>query len=259
METKIVSSIIISLITFVCTFVGSLCGLFLRFLLPDNHLNDDARDVVKLGSGLIATMAALVLGLLINSAKSSLDTMNNELTQTSTVIIELDQSLASYGPETAELRQLLRKSVVAVLDRIGPGIVMKSEATERFDIAKSLRKIQGRLRTMSPRNDSQTMLQTEALQEVNQLVHSRLMLLEQSNRQISFVFLVILIFWLIVIFVSFGLLAPRNKTVLGVLFVCALSVSAAIFLLMEMNSPFKGFISVSAAPLRSALAQLGNL
>jgi hypothetical protein len=243
----------------VCTFVGSLCGLFLRHLLPDNHLNEDARDVVKLGAGLIATMAALVLGLLINSAKSSLDAMNNELTQSSAIIIELDQSLAGYGPETAELRQLLRKSIVAVLDRIGPGIVMKSEATEKFDIAKSLRKIQSRLRSMSPRNESQTILQTQALQEINQLVHSRIVLLERKSRQISYVFLVILIFWLNVIFVSFGLLAPRNKTVIGVLFVCALSVSAAIFLLMEMNSPFKGFISVSAAPLRSALEQLGNL
>ena len=252
------NSIIISLIVFACTFGGALGGLFLRFLLPDHHLNEDARDVVKLGAGLIATMAALVLGLLINSAKNTLDTMNNQLTQTSTIIVELDQSLASYGPETAELRQLLRKSVAATLDRLGLEDVFKTRQTYKFDVSKSLRNIQSKLRLLSPRNDSQTILQSQALEEISELIHSRLLLREQSNRQISKTFLIVLIFWFNVIFVSYGLLAPRNRTVLGVLFVCALSVSAAIFLLMEMNKPFTGYISVSTAPLQSALDQLGS-
>jgi hypothetical protein len=240
----------------VLTFAGSLCGLFLRFLLPDNHLNEDARDVVKLGTGLIATIAALLLGLLINSANNSLDTMNNELTQASTTIVELDQTLASYGPETAELRQLLRKIVVAVLETIGPENKLKEGITEKVDIGKELRTIHRKLRSISPQNNAQTILLSQAFQEVNQLRYSRLSLLEHKKRQISGILLFVLIFWLIVIFVSFGLLAPRNKTLLGVLFVCALAVSAAIFILMEMNSPYKGFISVSADPLRTALEQL---
>jgi hypothetical protein len=233
-------------------------GLFLRYLLPDNHLNENARDVVKLGSGLIGTIAALMLGLLINSANNSLDTLSNELTETSATIVELDDTLASYGPETAELRQLLRKIVVAVLETIGPEDILKEGNTEKIDVAKELRKTQGKLRAMSPKNNAQTILLSEAFQEVKQLTHSRLLLLEHKKRQISGILLFVLIFWLNVIFVSFGLLAPNNKTVIGVLFVCALSVSAAIFILMEMNSPYKGFISVSAAPLRNALELLGR-
>ena len=251
------STIIISLITFVFTFAGSLCGLFLRFMLPDNHLNEDARDVVKLGGGLIATMAALILGLLINSAHNSLDTISNELTQTSTTIVELDQTLASYGPQTAELRQLLRKCVDAALET-GPENVVKEGATEKFDLEKALRRMQSKLRSMSPQNNAQTILQSQAYQEVKQLTHSRLLLLQRGHKRISGIFLIVLIFWLTVIFVSFGLLAPRNWTVIGVLFVCALSVSAAIFILTAMSSPYKGFISVSDAPLRSALEQLGR-
>ena len=251
------STIIISLITFVFTFAGSLCGLFLRFMLPDNHLNEDARDVVKLGAGLIATMAALILGLLINSAHNSLDTISNELTQTSTTIVELDQTLASYGPQTTELRQLLRKCVDAALET-GPENVVKEGATEKFDLEKALRRMQSKLRSMSPQNDAQTILQSQAYQEVKQLTHSRLLLLERGHKRISGIFLIVLVFWLTVIFVSFGLLAPRNWTVIGVLFVCALSVSAAIFILTAMNDPYKGLISVSAAPLRSALEQLGR-
>jgi hypothetical protein len=253
-----VSTIIIALITFVFTFAGSLCGLLLRFMLPDHHLNEDARDVVQLGSGLIAAMAALVLGLLINSANNSLDTMNNELAQASATIVELDQSLASYGPETAEPRQLLRNIVVAVLETIGPENVLKEGATEKVDLGKALRRIQSKLRSLPPQNNAQTILQSQAIQEVEQLTHSRLLLLEHRHRRLSVIFLIVLIFWLTVIFVSFGLLAPRNWTVIGVLFVCALSVSAAIFILTEMNNPYKGFISVSAAPLQSALEQLGR-
>ena len=252
------STIIISSITFVFTFAGSLCGLFLRFVLPDNHLNEDARDVVKLGTGLIATMAALILGLLINSAHNSLDTISNELTQTSTTIVELDQTLASYGPETAELRQLLRKCVDAALESRGPENVAKEGATEKIDLEKALRKMQSKLRSMSPQNNAQTILRSQAYQEVTQLTHSRLLLLERGHKRISGIFLIVLVFWLVVIFASFGLLAPRNWTVIGVLFVCAVSVSAAIFILTAMNDPYKGFISVSAAPLRSALEQLGR-
>jgi hypothetical protein len=252
------SSISVFFITFVFTFAGSLCGLFLRYLLPDNHLNEHARDVVKLGSGLIATMAALMLGLLINSANNSLDTMSNELTQASTTIVELDQTLASYGSETAELRQLLRKIVAAALEKIGPENILQEGNTEKIDVTKVLRTVQGKLRSLSPKNNSQAILQAQAFQEVKQLTHSRQLLLEQKKRQISDILLYVLIFWLIVIFVSLGLLAPRNKTVIGVLFVCALAISAAIFILMEMNSPYKGFINVSADPLRSAQEELGR-
>ena len=250
------SAITISLLTLVLTFSGALCGLFLRRLLPDNHLDKDAKDVVKLGAGLIATMAALVLGLLINSANNSLDTMSKELTEAGTTIIELDQTLASYGPETVELRQLLRKIVDAVLEKIGTENILKEGNTEKIDIAKELRKIQRKLRSLSPKTNAQAVLQSQAFQEVTRLTHSRQLLIELKKRQISGIVLVVLIYWLIVIFVSFGLLARHNRTVIGVLFVCALAVSAAIFILMEMNTPYKGFITVSAAPLRSAQEEL---
>ena len=247
------SSITVALITLVFTFAGSLCGLFLRFVLPDNHLDEDARDVMQLGAGLIATMTALLLGLLINSANNSLDALSTELTQASTTIVELDQSLASYGPETAELRQSLRKCVVAAIESIGEEV-----PNEKFDIGKALRKIQSKLRSLSPQNNAHDILQSQALQEAQQLTHSRLLLLEHRSNRISGIFLFVLIFWLIVIFISFGLLAPRNRTLIGVLFVYALSVSAAIFVLMEMNNPYKGFISISAAPLHNAQEQLGR-
>lgn len=252
------NAIAIALATFASTFTGSLCGLFLRHLLPDNHLNDDARDVVKLGSGLIATIAALILGLLINSANNSLDTMNNELTETSATLVELDQTLASFGSETVELRQILRKIVAAVLETIGPENILKAGNTEKIDIAEELRKIQRKLRIMEPKNNAETMLQSQAIEEVNQLTYSRTLLLEHKKRHISGILLIVLIFWLNAIFISFGLLAPRNRTVIGILFICAISISAAVFILMEMNNPYNGFINVSVGPWIDAQVQMSK-
>jgi hypothetical protein len=252
------STISIALITLGLTFTGSLFGRFLRYLLPDNHLNEHARDVVKLTLGLIATMAALMLGLLINSANNSMDTMSNELVEASTTIVELDQTLAAYGPETAELRQLLRKIVDAALEKIGPDDILKAGNTEKVDIAKALQTVQRKLRSLSPKDNAQAALQSQAFQEVKDLTHSRQLLLDYKKKQISSVLLYVVIFWLIFIFVGFGLLAPRNKTLIGVLFVCSLAVSAAIFIIMEMNNPYNGFISISAAPLRNAQEELSR-
>ena len=71
-------------------------------------------------------------------------------------------------------------------------------------------------------------------------------------------FLVVLVFWLTILFISFGLFAPPNATVIATLFVCALSVSGAIFLILELDQPFEGLIRISSAPLRNALAHLGQ-
>ena len=112
------SSTIISLIVFACVFGGALLGIFLHAVLPQNHLTNESKDIVKLGMGLVGTMAALVLGLLVASAKGSYDTQSAELTQMSANIALLDRVLAHYGPETKEARALLRGAVVVLLDQL---------------------------------------------------------------------------------------------------------------------------------------------
>ena len=247
-----------SCIAFMFIFGGAVAGMLLRAYLPDHHLIDDSRDVVKLGAGLVATLAALVLGLLVSSGKSSLDTMNSELIQSSTKIIELDRTLANYGPETKEIRELLQKSVSSSINIIASG--SRSARTQFNSNTKvaGIEKIKKELRTLSPHNDSQRLLQSQALEFAADLTHFRWLLIEQAESPIPMAFLVILLFWLAMLFTSFGMLAPRNSTVIGVLFVCAISVSGAIFLILEMNTPLTGIINVSSAPLRNALEQLGK-
>lgn len=249
------SSIAISSIVFGCVFGGALVGIFLRATLPEHHLRADSKDVVKLGVGLVGTMAALVLGLLIASAKSSFDTQSAELTEMSSRVVMLDRILAHYGPETKETRDLLRASVARVLDRMWSKDQSSHSLSEpSMDAEVLFEKIQG----LTPKDEAQRTIQAQAVSVVIGLGQMRWLMYEQRANSVSLPLLIILIFWLTIIFISFGLFAPLNPTVVASLFVSSLSVSAAILLILEMYSPYRGLIQLSSAPLRVALAQLGK-
>jgi hypothetical protein len=250
------SSIATSSIICACVFGGALLGMFLRKLLPQHHLSDDSRSVVMIAMGLVATMTALVLGLLISSAKNSFDTLNSEITATSSKIILLDRALALYGPETKEARDLLRSTFAAVLDRMeskrsaNPGEMLAS--TQQVESVYD--KIQGLL----PKDDRRRSFQADALSILKEIRQTRVLIYEQQSNSISMPVLIILVSWLTVLFISFGLYAPTNGTVVTSLLVSALSVSCAILLILELYTPYRGLIKVSSAPLRAALMQLGN-
>jgi hypothetical protein len=150
------------LITFACIFGGTLLGIFLRNFLPEHHMSDESKDVVKLGTGMIATMAALVLGLLIASAKGNFDTMSSELRQIGSRVILLDRVMAHYGPETAEARDLLRRSVASSIERIWPEDKIGIASAKAHAVRVDFEVIQDQLRQLSPRNDPQRWLQSKA-------------------------------------------------------------------------------------------------
>ena len=245
----------ISLIVFACVFGGALFGMFLRAALPQNHLSADSREVVKLGMGLVATMSALVLGLLVSSAKTFYDGQSTELTEISARIVMLDRVLAHYGPETKEARDLLRGVVVRTIDRIWP-----QERTRASEVQPSsgAEVVYDKIQALSPKDDKQRSLQAQALSIATSLGQTRWLMYEQRTNSVSKPLLVVLVFWLTVIFSSFGLFAPRNATVTVALFVSGVSVSGAIFLILEMYTPYSGLIEISSASLRFALAHLGQ-
>ena len=248
------SSITVSLIVFACIFGGALLGIFLRTSLPENHLSADSKDIVKLGMGLVGTMAALVLGLLVASAKGSYDNQSAELTQMSANIAVLDRGLAIYGPETKEVRAMLRGAVVRILDQMWSKDGSSPTPAPPAGGEILYEKIQG----LSPKNDTQRSLQGQVLSIAVDIGKTRWLMYAQQASSVSMPLLVVLVLWLTVIFISFGLFAPFNGTVVSSLLVSALSVSGAIFLILEMYSPYSGLIQISSAPLRAALAHLGQ-
>jgi hypothetical protein len=251
-----VSATAIGLIVFALVFGSALLAIYAHVALPEHHLSADSKDVVKLGVALIATMSALVLSLLVASAKSAFDTRSNQLVQAATDIILLDRALARYGPETNEARALLRRSVAATVDRFWP-----TEGARRITIdpnASPVEALAEKIEELSPRDETQRLLRSQALTMALEVGRTRLLLFENMGSSIPVPFLVVLVFWLCIIFASFGLFAPRNATVIAVLCVCSLSVAGAIFLILELDRSFEGMLQVSGAPLRGALAQLGR-
>jgi len=253
-----VSPITIAFIVFACIYGGALLGMFLCTVLPEHHLSEESKDVVKLVTGLIATLAALVLGLLIASAKGSFDSVNDGLRQSAAKIISLDRTLAQYGPETKDLRELLRKSYAARIEQL-----FSSDRSRRLtlDTPQATAVFEGfeqGIRTLSPQSDAQRGLQSRALEISNAVAQARWVVLEEGENTIPTPFLVVLVLWLAVMFASFGLFAPRNAIAVAVLCLGALSLSAAIFLIEELNNPLGGFITISRTPMDTALRQLGQ-
>ncbi len=252
------NSITIGLITAICTFAGALIGIWLQTWLPRHHLDKDSHEVVKLGAGMIATVTALVLGLLVSSAKGTFDTINEGIKQASAHIIILDRIMAQYGPETKPIRLQIKRTVIASLEAgklRQPGSEPELGTIQSTNRAEA---IQNLMRTLTPQTESQRQLLAQAQQVAGDVSQTRWLLMEEAQNELPTPLLAILICWLTVLFVSFGLFAPRNGTVIAVLFVCACSMSAAIFLILELNRPLDGVIKASSAPLRNVLEHLGR-
>jgi len=252
------SSMAIASIVFACVFGAALVGMLLRPMLPDEHLGADSKDVVKLAMGLVATMAALALGLLTGSAKTTFDMEDGQLKQVAADVIVLDRTLAHYGPDTKEIRASVRRLVTSRLATIWPEEGSTPVKLDDPEATAAVEVVDDQIRALSPQTDAQRVLQGRALQILGEVMRTRWLLLGQAGNSVQTPLLVVLVFWLAALFVSFGLFAPRNATVVTVLVVAALSVAGSIFLILEMNQPFTGLVKISSAPLRFALTHLGQ-
>jgi hypothetical protein len=249
------SAAVLSCLIFALTLGGILLGALLRTTLPQHHLSKDSQDVVRLGAGLIATIAALVLGLLIAAAKGSFDTQSGQIKQITADMILLDLLLEQYGPDALPIRVEMRSVIGPLADRLWH----EKLADAATPIAKDTRAeaVYVAIQALSPKNDLQRSLQSRAAQISTDLAQIRLLLFAESDSAIPAPFIAILAFWLIIIFASFSLFAALNVTVFSFLSLFALSASGAIFLILELSQPFTGLLMIPSAPLRNALGPIG--
>ena len=249
-------SLAISLTIFGCIFGGALLGMLLRATLPREQLSAESRDVVKLAMGIIATMTAIVLGLLVASAKGYYDNQSRELTEMASRIVLLDRALAHYGPEAKDARELLRTSVVYMLDHLWSNDPSpRHSGTEPAGRGEA---IYDKIQELSPKTESQKFLRSQALNLAVQIGQTRWLMFEQESSSISVPMLLVVVFCLSITFASFSLHASPNPTVIASLILCALAVAATMFLILEMYSPFRGLIQIPTDALRNALSHLGR-
>jgi hypothetical protein len=243
-------------IVFACVFGAALLAMRLRRVLPEHHLSGDTKDTVKLAMGLVATMAALVLGLLVASAKGAYDTEKSEVVQMAGKAAFLDRVLAHYGPDAAEARAVLHGALEAAITHIWPE--NKGQAPQLAPNTATGDALYDALQNLAPKDDAQRSLKAQGLGIAFDLGQMRWLLFEQAGTSISAPLLVIVVFWLAILFFSFGLFGPANATAIAALLVAALSVSAAIFLILQLDHPFGGLIQISSQPILNALNHLGN-
>jgi hypothetical protein len=252
----VVNTITTSLLVFLCLNGATCVGMLLRKVLPEHHLSGETKDTVKVAMGLVATMVALVLGLLIAAAKDKYDKESAGVTQMAAKVIYLDRMLANYGPDANEVREQLQKMIEMVRNRMWPGQFASNGQLDPN--ASRAEAIYVSLQNLTPKKDLQTMFKSHALSTAFDVGQMRWQEFEQANSTISTALLCILTFWLAILFVSFGMFAPTNSTVVIALVMAALAVSGGIFLMMELNSPFTGILQISSAPFDDALAHLGK-
>jgi hypothetical protein len=253
------NSIVVASIVFGSVLGGALAGMFLQRVVPDKYLHSETKEIVRLGSGLIATMAALVLGLLVSTAKSSFDEKSNSFRELALNIVMLDRTLAQVGDEAQTARAQLKRTTAQTIESLWPNDRAREPST--IDDAKITAEgttLVDALHKLSPHDESQQALKSAALQLSTELTRDRWHLSQTSEGSLPLPLLVVLAFWLSLLFGSFGLFSPRNPLAFAALVVCAASVAGAVFLIVDLDQPFHGLVQVSSTSMRDALSKLGT-
>jgi hypothetical protein len=242
---------LISIILLTSLVAVILLGQWLQRRLPDDHLSADSKDAVKLAIGLVATMTALLLGLLAFTAKGTYDTRRTDVIEMAAKITLLDNLLTAYGPDAAQARVWLGDAVAEWVLRAwsdAPSARAHMDAQSQANY-RAYAAILG----LSPRDDTQRDLKARAATLAMDLAQLRVLLLEQRVPSIPKALLIGVFCWLVVIFLSFGLLTPINATTTLALSAAAVSVASAVFLIMELDQPLGGIIRIPGDPLSNAL------
>ena len=253
------NSILVFSIVFGSALGGALLGIVLQRVLPQKYLQSETKEVVLLGTGLIATMAALVLGLLVSNAKSSFDDESASFRELALNVVMLDRTLAHYGEDAQPARAQLKRTIAQTIETLWPGEpAAKSSHIDDEKISAEGTTLYQLLRKLVPHDESQQSLKAAALQLTTDLTRDRWRLSQNSDGSLPVPFLVVLALWLALLFGSFGLFSPRNPIAIAAMVVCAASVAGAVFLIVDLDQPFHGLIKVSPTSLQDSLSKLGK-
>ena len=244
----------VGLLAFTLIFSGALAGMAIRPVLPAEHLVPEAKDTVRLAIGLVVTMTGLVLGMLVSSAKTFYDGEKNQVALVGSQIVLVSDLLVAYGPETDPVRIEAAQFVEEGIERVWP-----KERSRVYQLrpGSASSDFYGQVQQLTPKNDMQRAVKAELLTAAIRLRETYWLLYLQSEQtSVPKPLLAVVVSWLVAIFISFGLFAPRNATVVVTLIICAMAASAAIFIISSMYSPFSGVLKISPVSARAALTQL---
>lgn len=248
------SPLIIAGAIFVLMNIGSTCGMALHPLLESHHLSNKYKELLQSNRSVMVQLLAVTLGLLIAQSLDAFERKASVLKNQAADVITLKHVLADFGPEGERAKSELHKSIDDEIFRI------ESAAKSGNDLGNKLGKftmeaLRGALIDLSPKTPSQQYLKTTALALGERIISARWQIYEQMTSNLQWPLISVFVFWLVSIFFSFGLLTPRDGLLMGGLLLSSFSLAAAIYLVIELDTPYQGFVSISSAPLRLALSR----
>ena len=240
---------VMTLLALLSMLGAAFLGLFSKTKQSLEHLREDTNRIVILVANVFVVMTSLVLGLMLNSAKNTLETNNRNVRVLATEIILLDRTMRALGPEVEDVHRHLVEYLKTSLkeDNI---LKENPEAEASLELAGT------ELRAIRVSDEQKVALWSDVRQLYRQVVRQRWIVLDASSASIPTSLAVMLILWLAIIFASFGFRAPRNTPVMISFCLAALVISATIYLILDMDTASTGMIQVSNAPIQRALAQL---
>lgn len=257
-----------ALLVFALLLLATSVGVWVRPLLPEEHKAHETVQLVQLVIGMLVTFAALVLGLMTASAKAGFDTASNDLRNFAAELIEFDTTMRDLGSDADGARHMLQAYTAAAIASTWPaepapsgaypkvGTQDRSEHLENLRLGQMLTDVGRQLRRLRTSDSLQQRALDDALTQYRRVVDARWKIIEEAHSSISQPFFKTLTFWLCVIFLSFGLIAPRNALALVTITLGAVSIASAIYVIVDLDTPFTGPIMVPSQPMREALAHL---
>jgi len=251
-------AVLYALVAFAVVFAGGVLGLFLGRLLPQKYQSDATQRIVQTSTGMVSLITALVLGLLVANVKGKFDTTNQTTEALAAKLMLINRQLVKFGPEANDARELLRKYTIARIAAIWPDEAGAKPGPDNPPPWKLLESLQQSLSGLTPKTEAQRSETAVASEAAVDLEKTTWLETAQAASHVQQPFVVILIAWLFVLFVSFGLFAPRNVLVVVALFVGALAIAGAVLLIVDMDLPYEGMLVVSPEPMQQALAQMSG-
>jgi hypothetical protein len=250
------TSTVAFLASFVSILIGTAIGMVLKRYLPKDLFEGGSKEAIRLGAGFLATLAALVIGLMIASAKNSYDSQATNIRQLGTKAVLVDQMLTKYGPEARETRTLLRETIPSATARIWQENGSGNGGGSTFVLSGTGERFYNAVEGLRPASDEEASLKSRIIQLTTELGRTRLLVFTQNDNAIPVPFFVVLVFWLVVIFASFSLFADPSAIVIASMLLFALSVSSALFLIVDLSHPFDGLMQISNHHLQLVLPKI---
>ncbi|TDV09513.1 DUF4239 domain-containing protein [Paraburkholderia caballeronis] len=258
-----------ALLVFVLLLGGTGLGVLLRPLVPEEHKAHETVQLVQLVVGMLVTFAALVLGLLTASAKSSFDDATTTLRTYAAELIQLDTRLRDYGDGANDVRARLRSYTAGAIASTWPADAppgdyyprvraQGGDDLESTQLGVLLDSVGREIRALAPRDRYEAALVGELATQFERVSDTRWRLIEEAHSSISKPFFTMLTLWLIVIFLSFGLIAPRNALALVTIMLGAVSIASAVYVIVDLDTPFDGPIVIASDSMRDALAHMSR-